>query len=142
VPSDSHSVVPGFAEFVVDLRHPDADALDALEAEARSAFTAIAEFSRLSVGFESAWEYPPISFDAALRATIGGSANRLGLRSLALPSRAGHDAWNIARVAPAAMIFIPCRDGVSHNEAEHAEFEHIAASADVLLGTVLALAGD
>ena len=54
-----------------------------------------------------------------------------------LPSRAGHDAWNIARIAPAAMIFIPCRNGISHNEAEHAELHDIAASAEVLLSAVI-----
>ena len=54
-----------------------------------------------------------------------------------MPSRAGHDAWNIARVAPSAMIFIPCRDGISHNEAEFAELDHIVAAANVLLGVVI-----
>jgi beta-ureidopropionase / N-carbamoyl-L-amino-acid hydrolase len=141
VPSDSHSVVPGFAEFVVDLRHPEAAGLDVLEERVRAAFSAIAHRSHLEVAFEPMWEYPPVEFDALIRAAIRDSAARLGLSTLVLPSRAGHDAWNIARVAPAGMIFIPCRDGVSHNEAEYADFEHIAASADVLLGAVIEIAG-
>jgi N-carbamoyl-L-amino-acid hydrolase len=137
VPSNSHSVVPGRADFVLDIRHPEAGALDALESELRDAFRSIAATRRLEAEFEALFDYPPIHFDAALQRSIGTAAERHGYATLSLPSRAGHDAWNIARMAPAAMIFIPCRDGISHNEAEFAEFEDIAASADVLLGTVI-----
>jgi N-carbamoyl-L-amino-acid hydrolase len=84
------------------------------------------------------WDYQPVSFAPQLRAAIGAAAEAHGYAHLALPSRAGHDAWNIARVAPAAMIFIPCQDGISHNELEFAEDAHIAAGADVLLAAALA----
>ena len=141
VPSNSHSVVPGLAEFVLDMRHSEMDGLVAIEKELRASFEEIASERRLSVEFEAMWAYPAVEFDATLRAAIEKSAARLGHRTMPLPSRAGHDAWNIARIAPAAMIFIPCRDGVSHNQAEHAEFDHIAASADVLLNAVIDLAG-
>lgn len=140
VPSNSHSVVPGFAEFVLDMRHPEASALAALERELTDAMDKIAARRKLSVAFEDMWSYPPVAFDPAIHKAISESAAALGLETMALPSRAGHDAWNMARIAPAAMIFIPCRDGISHNELEHAEFEHIAASADVLLGAVVRLA--
>ena len=139
-PPTSHSVVPGLAEFVLDLRHPDRKSLDALEREVRATFVDIANRSRLAATFEQLWEYPPVAFDEEMRVAISDAAARLGHATLPLPSRAGHDAWNVAKVAPAGMIFIPCRAGISHNEAEHAEFEHIIASADVLLGAVIAIA--
>ncbi len=139
VPSNSHSVVPGLCEFTLDLRHPERAGLDALEETALAAFQEIAAERGLDVTFEPIWAYPPIEFDKALRAKIADAADALGYTHMALPSRAGHDAWNLARVAPSAMIFIPCRDGISHNEREFAEFDHMAASADVLLRTVLSM---
>jgi N-carbamoyl-L-amino-acid hydrolase len=141
VPSNSHSVVPGLADFVLDIRHPDDAALADLESSLRARFASIAAARNVTVTFDEMWSLPAVAFDPTLRRTIAEAAERLGYATMALPSRAGHDAWNMARVAPSAMIFIPCRDGISHNEAEHAEFEHIAASADVLLNTVIATAG-
>jgi N-carbamoyl-L-amino-acid hydrolase len=139
VPSNSHSVVPGLVEFVLDIRNPEADALAALEGELREAFASIAEARRLGVEIKEMWAYPPVAFDPTLRSAIANSARQLGYATTDLPSRAGHDAWNMARIAPSAMIFIPCRGGISHNEAEHAEMDDIVASADVLLNTVMAL---
>jgi N-carbamoyl-L-amino-acid hydrolase len=120
------------------LRHPDDVGLAALEAEAKAAFSAIAAKHQLSVAYESVWAYPPTLFDERLQKEIARAARELGHSHLRLPSRAGHDAWNLARVGPSAMIFIPCRGGISHNELEFAEFEHIAAAANVLLLTVIA----
>lgn len=138
VPSNSHSVVPGRVDMVLDVRHPDADALDALQSRLERRFVEIATERRLDVAFEPMWDYRPVAFAPHLRAAIGAAAEAHGYAQLALPSRAGHDAWNIARIAPAAMIFIPCRDGISHNELEFAEGAHIAAGADVLLAAALA----
>jgi N-carbamoyl-L-amino-acid hydrolase len=64
----------------------------------------------------------------------------LGLPHRRMISGAGHDATNLATRLPSAMIFVPCKDGISHNEIEDASPEHCAAGADVLLHTVLALA--
>jgi beta-ureidopropionase / N-carbamoyl-L-amino-acid hydrolase len=140
VPSDSHSVVPGLVRFTLDLRHPDGAELARLEAGARQAFERIADANGVKVGFEPVWDYPPTAFDRLLRDGIARAADRLGHATLELPSRAGHDAWNMARICPAAMIFIPCRDGISHNEAEHAEHAHMAAAADVMLSLALDIA--
>ena len=55
-------------------------------------------------------------------------------------SGAGHDAFNLAQVVPATMIFVPCRDGISHNELEYTNPEHAAAGANVLLDMALRFA--
>jgi N-carbamoyl-L-amino-acid hydrolase len=141
VPSDSHSVVPGLAEFTLDLRHPEEEGLDRLERECRAAFAGIAAAEALELRFEPIWSFPPVAFDATLRERIASAATARGLPIASLPSRAGHDAWNLAHVTASAMIFIPSRDGISHAEAEHSEFDHIADAADVLLDTVVATAG-
>lgn len=138
VPSNSHSVVPGRAVFTLDLRHPDEAGLDALETALWEAFAAIGQACDLAVERRSLWTYAPFAFDPGLRRVMTEAAAGHGYVSLDLPSRAGHDAWNMARLAPTAMIFIPCRAGISHNEREYADPEHMAASAQVLLDTVLA----
>ncbi|MCW8163564.1 Zn-dependent hydrolase [Verminephrobacter aporrectodeae subsp. tuberculatae] len=140
VPSDSHSIVPGRVDLVLDLRHPDAASLDALQAQLQERFAQIATRLGLSVQFEPYWNYVPIVFAPTLREHIRAAARMHGYPCLDLPSRAGHDALNIARVAPTAMIFIPCLKGISHNESEYASDEDIAAGADVLLAATLAAA--
>ncbi len=67
-------------------------------------------------------------------------AGALGYGHLDIVSGAGHDACYVAKVAPTGMIFVPCKDGISHNEIESADPAHLAAGADVLLRTILALA--
>jgi len=140
VPSDSHSIVPGRVDLVLDVRHPDAASLDALQAKLEGRFREIAAEHGLSVEFEPYWNYAPIVFDPKVREYIRTAANLHGYSSLDLPSRAGHDALNIAKVAPTAMIFIPCLKGISHNESEFATDEDIAAGADILLAAALAAA--
>jgi N-carbamoyl-L-amino-acid hydrolase len=90
---------------------------------------------------EQVVEYTPTPFDADLRELIRAGAERAGLSHMALASGAGHDAVYVARTAPAAMIFVPCKDGISHNEIEDARPEHLEAGANVLLQAMLARAG-
>jgi N-carbamoyl-L-amino-acid hydrolase len=74
-----------------------------------------------------------------LENAVEAAATSLGLASLRMPSGAGHDAQSIARFAPAGMIFIPSRDGISHSPDEYSSPEHIAQGADVLLQSLLTL---
>jgi N-carbamoyl-L-amino-acid hydrolase len=69
------------------------------------------------------------------------AAETLGLSQRRIVSGAAHDAVYVSRVAPTAMIFVPCKDGISHNEIEDARPEHLEAGANVLLHAVLARAG-
>jgi N-carbamoyl-L-amino-acid hydrolase len=73
------------------------------------------------------------AFDERLRASIAQAAREQGHSAMTILSAAGHDARHLATICPAAMIFIPCRDGASHVEHEWAEPDHVAAGASVLV---------
>jgi beta-ureidopropionase / N-carbamoyl-L-amino-acid hydrolase len=136
----SRSVIPGRARLLVDLRHPEAAGLDRLEASVRH-LAELAAGARLDVEVERFLSMEPVVFDESCAAAIRNAAERLGEPWLELRSGAGHDAVYIARSIPAAMLFIPCRNGVSHSPDEHAEPEHVRAGCDVLLHAVLERAG-
>jgi N-carbamoyl-L-amino-acid hydrolase len=82
-----------------------------------------------------------VQFEGEIIDAVRRSAQQLGYASIDMLSGAGHDAMNVARVAPTGMIFVPCKDGLSHNEAESAEPEHLAAGAQTLLQTMVTRAG-
>jgi N-carbamoyl-L-amino-acid hydrolase len=140
VEPNSGATIPGRVVFICDLRHPDAATLAALDARMQQAMRGIAEARGLGIEIERVMEKPPVQFAAELVDTIRETARRLGYASLDMLSGAGHDAMNVARVAPAGMIFVPCKDGLSHNEAESAEPAHLAAGAHTLLHALLARA--
>ena len=140
VEPNSGATIPGRVVFICDLRHPDAATLAALDARMQQAMRGIATGRGLGVEIERVMEKPPVQFAAELIDTIRETARRLGYASLDMLSGAGHDAMNVARVAPAGMIFVPCKDGLSHNEAESAEPSHLAAGAHTLLHALLARA--
>jgi len=84
--------------------------------------------------------FPPCRFDAECVAAVRAGAQAGGYPSLEIVSGAAHDAVYVARVAPAAMIFIPCKDGISHNELEDAKPDDLAAGCNVLLHAMLSRA--
>ena len=134
---NSRNVIPGEVFFTIDFRHPDEKILDAMEAELRAALAAILTPMRLSYDEARIWASPPVKFSAELIDCVRVGAAEAGLTSRDMISGAGHDAAYIARVAPATMIFVPCRGGISHNEAESTSPEECAAGAQVLLNAVL-----
>ena len=83
----------------------------------------------------------PLEFPVTIRAAIASAATRLGLRTMELPSAAGHDARYLHGVCPSGMIFVPCKDGISHNEAESATPEDLYDGARVLVDTLAGIAG-
>jgi len=137
----SRNVVPGEICFTIDARSGTADILDKLHHAFRAAVTEIA--ARRDVGIEliPVWRKEPTVFDAGFVDAIAQSSNELGYASRHITSGAIHDACNLSTVMPAAMIFVPCKDGISHNELEDATQADCAAGANVLLHTVLKLAG-
>jgi N-carbamoyl-L-amino-acid hydrolase len=137
----SRAVIPGRAELVVDIRHPERDALDALEAELRREIEATATAAGLDATAETFLDITPVVFDHSCIRAVEDAARNLGYPAMEIVSGAGHDAFGISSRMPAAMVFIPCREGVSHHPAEYAAPEHVRAGADVLLQAVLSKAG-
>jgi N-carbamoyl-L-amino-acid hydrolase len=137
VQPNSRNVVPGHVFFTVDFRHPDDAVLDVMERKLLAAIDEMAGKGSLGVESKKVWESPAARFDADCLASVKKSAQAAGYPAREMISGAGHDAAYIARVAPTAMIFVPCAGGLSHNEEESTSFEECAAGAQVLLGAVL-----
>ncbi len=124
------SVVPSRVTFSIDLRHPDNLVLDAAGAGIEALCHRYAP--PCAVAITPLVDAPSNDFDSRLRERIARAAHDQGQPSMAILSAAGHDARHLAKVCPAAMIFIPCRDGASHVEHEWADPGHVAAGASVL----------
>ncbi|MDQ0133896.1 N-carbamoyl-L-amino-acid hydrolase [Neorhizobium galegae] len=133
------SVVPSRAVFRVDLRHPDNAMLDRLGLRLET--IAAEEVHPCGLHIKRLVDAPSNTFDEGLRTAIWRSAARYGYPALDVLSAAGHDARQMAPLAPSVMIFIPCRGGLSHHPDEWAEPEHVAAGAAVLLDLLLEQAG-
>jgi N-carbamoyl-L-amino-acid hydrolase len=138
---NSRNVIPGEVKFSVDFRHPTDDGLKGMERQLREACARVGDEGRVAVKAEEVVYFPPCHFDADCVAAVRAGARAGGYSSLEIVSGAGHDAVYIARVAPTAMIFVPCKDGISHNEIEDAKPEDLAAGCNVLLHAMLARAG-
>lgn len=132
------SVVPSRVSFSIDLRHPENAVLDA--AGARIAALCRQHATPCTVTVTPLVDAPSNAFDPRLRASIAEAARDQGHPAMAILSAAGHDARHLAKICPAAMIFIPCRDGASHVEHEWAEPGHVAAGASVLAQVLRELA--
>jgi beta-ureidopropionase / N-carbamoyl-L-amino-acid hydrolase len=137
VSPNSPNVVPGEVFLTVDLRHPQAAVLQAMEGELATALREVCDPIGLAVLSTRIWDQPPVAFDAECVAAVRRAAQDCGFKVRDMVSGAGHDAAYVARVAPTAMIFVPCRGGISHNEAEFSSQEQCAAGAQVLLQAVL-----
>ena len=133
----SRNVIPGRVELSVDLRHPDAGALAAMAAALGEAVAAVLADSGLGGALEQIWYSPPTAFDAACVDAVRRAAAEVGAAHRDITSGAGHDAKYLADICPAAMVFIPCKGGISHNEIEDADPAHVAAGCEVLLRAVL-----
>jgi beta-ureidopropionase / N-carbamoyl-L-amino-acid hydrolase len=137
----SRNVVPGEARFTVDMRNAADRTLSAMKADLEESLRAIAEEYRVAVEVREIMYFPPCEFAPALVDAVRRAAKALGLSHRDIVSGAGHDAVFLARVAPTAMVFVPCEGGISHNEIENARPEDLAAGCDVLLHAVLERAG-
>lgn len=141
VEPNSRNTVPGKTIFTIDSRHPDAATLEQMEADMTRVCREIADASGLTVGFEAVTRAEPVAFDAACVDTVRDACRKRQIRFMDIHSGAGHDACKIAAVAPTGMVFVPCVDGISHNELEAAHADDLAAGAQVLLDSMLTRAG-
>ncbi|MDC8757171.1 Zn-dependent hydrolase [Janthinobacterium fluminis] len=138
---NSRNVIPGEVKFSIDLRNVNEALLNTMHEDMLAYIDQTRRDSGLAIGIERVSHYPPCPFhpeciDAVRRATA-----KLGYSSMDVVSGAGHDAIYAARLAPAGMIFIPCKDGISHNEIEDAQPGHLEAGCNVLLHAMLERAG-
>lgn len=138
-PGSSNSVA-GRVRFTIDLRHPDAAVLrergDAIVATVQAAVAPCAAVVSESFSAE------PLAFDPGIVAAIGQAAEGLGLSHTEMPSGAFHDAQLVARRVPSAMIFVPSRNGVSHNPAEYTSPVQLAAGTRCLAAALVTMAGE
>jgi N-carbamoyl-L-amino-acid hydrolase len=137
---NSRNTIPGKVFFTVDFRHPDDATLTAMDKDLRAACAEIAASIGLSAEVKEFWYFPPTPFDAHCVAAVRSAVARAGYPHMDIISGAGHDAVYMARVAPTAMVFVPCENGISHNEVENARPEDLAAGCDVLLQAIVARA--
>ena len=134
------NVIPSEAAFTIDLRDPTEGHLARLEAELTERFDRIAAEEGLSVTVDRLARTLPVSFDPSVVGYIEAAALGRGLTTLRMTSGAGHDAQMMARICPAAMIFVPSRHGISHNPREFTDDASLAIGANVLLDVVSRLA--
>ena len=140
VSPNSRNVVPGEVRFSVEFRHPSDTEVDALDAEFPASAQEIADACGVTLEVTTLFKLPAQPFDAACVELVRQGAARLGYGTRDIVSGAGHDAVYVARHVPTAMIFTPCKDGLSHNEAESIQPEEAAAGCQVLFEAVVARA--
>ena len=133
------NVVAGSATMTVDLRNTDEALLVEAEADLARFVAEAAAAEGVTVAERTLARFQPVEFDDRVVDTVAAVAAELGHSVKRLPSGAGHDAQMMARLCPTGMVFVPSRDGISHNPAEYTEPDDLVAGADVLLGSMLAL---
>ncbi len=138
---NSRNVIPGEVKFSIDLRNVNEPLLDTMHQEISAFVATTSAKTGLAISLERVSYYPPCPFHPDCVSAVREATAKLGYSTMDVVSGAGHDAIYAARVAPAGMIFVPCKDGISHNEIEDAQSEHLEAGANVLLHAMLARAG-
>ena len=138
---NSRNVIPGRVKFSIDLRNASDVLVDAMADEVKAYAARLSEKTGLKIEIELVSSYPAQEFHPDCIEAVARASSKLGYSSLPVVSGAGHDAVYMARLAPTGMIFIPCKDGISHNEIEDAQPAHITAGCNVLLHAMLERAG-
>ncbi|MGH7211665.1 MAG: Zn-dependent hydrolase, partial [Acetobacteraceae bacterium] len=140
VSPNSRNVIPGEVRFSVEFRHPDEAEIDRLEAQFPREAAFIARDCGVKLEIDRLFRIPAQPFDPACVDLVRQAAARLGYPAREIVSGAAHDAVYVARHVPTAMVFTPCKDGLSHNEAEDMLPEQAEAVCQVLFEAVLARA--
>jgi N-carbamoyl-L-amino-acid hydrolase len=138
---NSRNVIPGQVKFSIDLRNSSDALVDQMATEVRAFAEQAAAKAGCTVEMTLVSSYPAQAFHPDCVQAVARAASKLGYSNMPAVSGAGHDAVYAARLAPAGMIFIPCKDGISHNEIEDAKPEHLEAGCNVLLHAMLERAG-
>ena len=134
---NSRNVIPGQVKFSIDLRNVNDALLNTMHEEMLAFVATTRKESGLAIEIERVSCYPPCPFHPDCVNAVRAATEKLGYSSMDVVSGAGHDAIYAARVAPSGMIFVPCKDGISHNEIEDAQPAHLEAGCNVLLHAML-----
>jgi len=138
VSPNSRNVIPGSVFLTIDFQHPDNNTLSDMDSKIKAFCTQIIDDTGVQVDVVDFWHFPPTPFDKDCVAALREGAVAHGYAHMDIVSGAGHDAAYLNSVAPAGMIFIPCEDGISHNETENVSLRDCAAGCNVLLHAGLA----
>ena len=138
---NSRNVIPGRVKFSIDLRNVNDELLNTMHEEITAFVDRTSSETGLKIQLERVSYYPPCPFHPDCVGAVRNAAEKLGYSTMDVVSGAGHDAIYVARLAPAGMIFVPCKDGISHNEIEDAQPAHLEAGCNVLLHAMLERAG-
>lgn len=133
-------IISDEAQLYIDFRHPSGARLADMESDVAAAIAESARRSRTDIAVAETWGFGGLEFDHEMVGLIRDTARRLGVPSMDIRSQAGHDAYHMAKICPAAMIFTPCRGGISHNEKEDIDLDQTVPAVNVLLHAVLARA--
>ena len=139
---NSRNVIPGKVFLTVDFRCPHDDQLLQMEAELKAGVAKIAAAGRLEHDLKQIFQYDCVHFDDGCVQMVRAGAQALGYTTRDIVSGAGHDACYMSKVAPTAMIFVPCIGGIGHNEIEDRSPKWTAAGGNVLLQAMLAKANE
>lgn len=137
----SRNTVPEKITVSLDLRHPHQDTLDEIDTQLRKIMQEHCRQLKLEGQVVDEWVSPAIEFDQECINAVQNSTDSLGYKNMQMVSGAGHDSVYVSRVAPTSMIFVPCENGLSHNEEENASQEDLEAGCNVLLHAMLDRAG-
>ena len=135
------AIIPGQVSMILDLRASNAVSRGRFLSSLQLAFAEISSQETCEIGMDPISAASVALMDDTLRTHLANSSEELGLSHISIASGAGHDMAHMSRIAPAAMVFIPCKDGLSHCPDEFATPEAIARGSAVLTHTVLTLAG-
>jgi len=139
---NSSNVIAGQVTFSVEFRHPSAQMLENMNDSLRNQLNIIGNKHNLTLDIKPTVDFAPLTFDERLVNIVRQTANNLGYAQKDMVSGAGHDACHLSKIAPTAMIFIPCIDGISHNELENITQNWSEAGANTLLNTIIQLANE
>ncbi len=134
---NSRNVIPGQVKFSIDLRNVNDELLNTMHEEITAFVAQTARDTGLAIELERVSYYPPCPFHPDVVGAVRNATAKLGYSVMDVVSGAGHDAIYAARLAPSGMIFVPCKDGISHNEIEDAQPAHLEAGCNVLLHAML-----
>lgn len=138
---NSRNVIPGQVKFSVDLRNINDDLLNKMDKDIRAFIDQVATQTGLNITLTEVSYFAPTPFHESCTKAVQKAAEKFGYSHMDAVSGAGHDAVYMAHMVPTGMVFIPCKDGISHNEIEETKPEEVTAGGNVLLHAVLELAG-